>query len=261
MNKLTLALCWAGLGALVGIGPAQANTLVIADQIEAVSGGSTNFDTWKFNIQATGTFDVDVLAYEATQKNVATAGYQTVDVNGDGELTWLDTDTQWWRDDGALDSTDGIIRCDDLGANCPKYAGATSLNSSTEVAGLPISLVSHLLTETSADGSVFLRDPWYSITFSQTGNYLLLIGQYFLNYDEIVNTKLNANTNAFSPPSGFGASVTDHADYQIIFSSDSLVFSRDGDTITVSAVPIPGAIWLFASACAGLLGLNVRRRG
>lgn len=256
MKKLSVFFFVANI---LSINPVQANNLVIADTIEAVSGG-TNFDTWKFHFLATGSFTVDVLAYEATQKNVATAGYSAVDVNGDGELTWLDADTQWWRDDGVLDSTDAIIRCDDVQNNCPKYASTSALTSSTAPAGvtLPISLTSHTTSETSQDGSVQARDPWYDASVSESGDYLFLIGAYYLHYSEVVTTQVN--TQSFSPPTGFSNPITDHGDYQVTFSSDNLIFSRSGNDITVTAVPAPAAIWLFASAVAGLFASRARKQ-
>ena len=33
----------------------------------------------------------------------------------------------------------------------------------------------------------------------------------------------------------------------------------DGSTLTISAVPIPAAVWLFGSACIGLFGLTRRK--
>ncbi len=254
-NKTLLA---AGLAGCAWIAPAQANTLVIADQLEQLSPGNTNFDTWKFKVLATGTFTVDVAAYEATQSNVATAGYATHDINDDGELTWLDADTQWYKDDGHLDSpADAIARCDDTAANCPRYPGSTQMNQSTVVPG-PISITSHLQSETALDGSVHVkRDPWYDISFSQTGDYLLLVAAYTLNYAE---ANSGVNSTDFSPPGSFvGTPVLDHADYKVTFSSDTLHFSLDGDTITVTSVPVPAAIWLFGGALAGLISLGRRK--
>ncbi|MDD2761529.1 MAG: PEP-CTERM sorting domain-containing protein [Methylomonas sp.] len=37
-------------------------------------------------------------------------------------------------------------------------------------------------------------------------------------------------------------------------------FSLSGNTITVSQVPVPGAIWLFGSALLGFIGLRRRAR-
>lgn len=238
--------------------PAYANTLVINDQLEQLSPGNTNFDTWKFKILTTGSFTVDVAAYEATQSNVTTAGYQTVDINGDGELTWLDPDTQWYKDDGHLDApADAIVRCDDTANNCPKYPGATQMNQTAVVAG-PISIATHQQSEASLDGSVHVRrDPWYDISFSQTGDFLMLMAAYTLNYAE---ANSGINTTDFSPPTGFvGTPVLDHGDYRITLSSDTLNFALSGNTITVTAVPLPGAVWLFGSALAGLVGLRRRR--
>lgn len=258
MHPFIKTLIASSLASCALAAPVHANTLVIEDQLEQISSGNTNFDTWKFNIQALGAFTIDVAAYEATQSNTSTAGYQTVDINGDGELTWLDPDTQWYKDDGHLDSpADAIVRCDDTANNCPRYPGATQMNSSTVVAG-PISITTHQQSEASVDGSAhFRRDPWYDITFSETGNFMMLVAAYTLNYAE---ANSGINTTDFSPPSGFvGAPVLDHADYKITLSSSTLNFSRSGNVITVTSVPLPGAAWLFGSVLAGLGAVGRRK--
>lgn len=258
MNTFSKSLLAAGVASCIWFAPAEANTLVIQDQLEQLSPGNTNFDTWKFKVLANGTFTVDVAAYEATQSNVATAGYATHDINNDGELTWLDADTQWYKDDGHLDSpADAIVRCDDTANNCPRYPGATQMNQSPVVPG-PISIATHQQSEAALDGSVhFRRDPWYDITFTQTGDFLFLVAAYTLNYAE---ANSGVNTTDFSPPTGFvGTPTLDHADYKITFSSDTLNFSRVGNTINVTSVPLPGAVWLFGSAIAGLMGCGRRK--
>lgn len=258
MSQLIKILTAAALIGGTSLAPVQANTLVIQDQLEQISPGNTNFDTWKFKVLANGTFTVDVAAYEATQSNTLTAGYATHDINGDGELTWLDPDTQWYKDDGHLDSpADAIVRCDDTGANCPRYPGSTQMNQSALVPG-PILITSHDQSEAAVDGSVHVkRDPWYDITFSQTGDYLFLMAAYTLNYSE---ANSGVNTTDFSSPGGFeGIPVLDHADYKITFSSNVLNFSLDGNIITVTAVPVPTAVWLFSSAIIGMIGIGRRK--
>lgn len=247
------------LMALAPIANVEANTLQFSGTLLQTSPGNTNFDTWKFNIQALGTFTVDVAAYEATQSNIATAGYATHDINGDGELTWLDADTQWYKDDGHLDApADAIIRCDDTANNCPRYPGSTQLNQSAVVPG-PITISTHLQSETAVDGSVHVRrDPWYDITFSQTGDFLFLMASYTLNYAE---ANSGINTTGFSPPTGFVDGILDHADYNVTLSSDILNFSRFGNTITVSQVPLPGAVWMFLTGMMGALAIGKKKNG
>ena len=123
------------------------------------------------------------------------------------------------------------------------------MNQSAVVTG-PISINSPLQSEAAVDGSVhWRRDPWYDISFSQTGDFLLLVAAYTLNYAEALS---DDNTTDYSPPSGFNNPILDHADYKITLSSSTLAFARIGNTITVTAVPVATAVWLFGSALAGL---------
>lgn len=235
------------------LSPAQANTLDVSGTIYKQANGTT-FDTWKFDIQTAGTFTVDVAAYEASQSSTATGGYYTSDINGDGELTWLDPDTYFYKDTGQpLFAIDAIVRCDDVVNNCTdKYQNGLTASTS------PLVVTSHLQSETSVDGSVhFRRDPWFDVSVVTPGNYLYLVADYLLSPTE-AQGGINAG-DSFSPPTGFVNPITDHADYRFRLSSDTLNFSISGNTITVTSVPVPGAVWLFGSAIAGLVGLGRRK--
>jgi hypothetical protein len=130
MNKTVTSILATGLLSLTIATSAEANTLVVSGTILKNTAGTT-FDTWNFNILAPGNFTVDVAAYEASQSNIATAGYSTSDINGDGELTWLDPDTYFYHDTGnPLAATDAIVRCDDTANNCAVYQnGLTAATS------------------------------------------------------------------------------------------------------------------------------------
>jgi hypothetical protein len=268
MNKLITAIC---LAELVAASPVRANTLEIYGQLEANAQlTTTTIDEYHFVMQATGTMNVSVLGYDASQNSTSTAGYYTQDVNlgnplekTPGELTWLDPDTQWWYDDpNGLTNSDAIIRCDDLANNCPKYAGTSSLNSSTAVSGLPISVTSEPLSALGGDGSINKRDPWYNATFSQTGNYLLAIGQYYSKYSEVES---GIHSGGFTEyPTGYANPIVSYANYELILSSSTLDFSQNGMTITVtaaepSAVPLPGAVWSFLAGMMGLFAFSNRK--
>ena len=246
--KHSLLTASVALLALTPLTNAQANSVVVSGTINQVTGG-TSFDTWKINMQTAGTFTVDVAAYEASQSNIATPGYATNDINGDGELTWLDPDTYFYKATGnALLATDALVRCDDTANNCAVYQnGLTSATS-------PAVVTTHLQTETPVDGSVhFRRDPWFDVSL-QTGNYLYLVADYLLSPAEAAGgyNGFGGSADTFSKPTGFvGTAVLDHADYRYTLSSNTLNFSVSGDTITVTSVPAPAAIWLFGSALAG----------
>ena len=252
MNKRTIVWMFFGfLMSVAAIGPAQANTLVVDGTIFKQTSGTT-FDTWNINIPTGGNFIVDVLAYEASQSNVATAGYITADLNGDGELTWLDADTYFYQNTGLpLVAADALVRGDDINNNTPVYQnGLTALTS-------PVTLTSLTQSEGTTDGSIhFRRDPAYNVT-AAPGTYRFLMADFRLDAAEAAGG-INTADN-FSPPTGFVGGITDHADYRITFRSDTLHFALDGNTITVSPVPVPAAVYLFGSGLIGLAGLARRR--
>lgn len=227
---------------------AEANTLTFSGTINQVTGG-TSFDIWKFKVQSAGTFTVDLAAYEATQSSTTALGYASNDINGDGKLTWLDPDTHFYKDDGHLDATDALVRCDDTANNCAVYQNGLDAGTS------PVVVTTHLQSEAAADGSVhFRRDPWFDATFAAVGDYLFLVADYRLTPDEAEGgyNGFGGSADAFSAPSGFLNPILDHADYRVTLSSDSLSFSRVDNTITVTAVPLPAAVWLFCSALVGI---------
>lgn len=257
MSKLIKTLSAAVLACGVMSAPVQAaSSLVVNGTLHKVEGGTT-FDTWKIVMLTTGSFTVDVAAYEASQSNVNTAGYYTHDINGDGKLTWLDPDTYFYHDNGtgSILATDAIFRCDDVSNNC---GGSNYFNGYTQETS-PVSRTTRLQEEAPVDGSVhFRRDPWYDVSVNAAGNYLFLIADFRLDPAEAA-AGINVG-DSFSPPSGgFIDPILDHADYRVTFSSDSLRFSLSGDTITVSAVPVPAAVWLFGSAMAGMIGFGRRK--
>jgi len=250
-NKIRI-LCLAGLAGVVLAGAnAQANTAVVDGTLFKQAGGTT-FDTWKLNVLDAVTFNVNVLAYEATQNNTTTAGYAAADINGDGELTWLDPDTYFYRDTGQpLLATDALVRCDDIANNCSVYQNGLTAATS------PVTVTTLSQAEGAADGSIhFRRDPAFTVNMP-AGSFLYLVGDYRLDPSE-AEAGINAN-DSFSPPTNFVDPITDHAAYRLTFSGDNVNFSVAGDTITVSAVPIPAAVWLFGSSLAGLAVLGRRK--
>ncbi len=242
--KQSLITASLALLTLTPLTNAQANSVVVSGTLFQQAGGTT-FDIWKINMQTAGSFTVDVAAYEASQSNIATAGYATSDINGDGELTWLDPDTYFYKATGnPLLATDALVRCDDTANNCAVYQNGLTAATS------PAVVTTHLQSETLVDGSVhFRRDPWFDVSLI-AGDYLYLVADYLLNSTEAA-TGINTG-DTFSKPTGFvDTAVLDHADYRYTLSSDTLNFSVSGDTITVTSVPVPAAIWLFGSALVG----------
>ena len=261
MNPLFKTLAATTLLSGIYMTPTHANTLVIDGTLykNAIAANGTNFDAWKIKILNTGTFTVDVAAYEASQSSTTAAGYITHDINGDGELTWLDPDTYFYHDDNTINATDAIFRCDDVNNNCNNTSNYLNGNTHTNS---PLTRNTHLQTETPLDGSVhFRRDPWYDVTANTTGDYLFLIGQYRLDPAEAEagnNIGSSSGLN-FTPPTNYVNGILDHADYRVTFSSDTLAFNLSGNTITVSQVPVPAAVWLFGSALIGMVGVTRRK--
>ncbi|WP_404359971.1 VPLPA-CTERM sorting domain-containing protein [Methylotuvimicrobium sp. KM1] len=237
MKHLAQSLAVVGLISGLFMTPAQAaSTLPVEGIIYKVEEGTT-FDTWKIVMQSAGTFKVNLLAYESTSNSLDDA----VDLNGDGRFTYLDPDTHFYLDNGSenplLNAANHLARCDDINNNCNSISNdIITLNSLSEEEG-------------AANGSIhFRRDPAFEVTLAE-GSYLYLVADYRLTTDEAA-----AGIN-------LGDSIRNNGDdgnYRIDFSSDTMAFSRSGNTITVSAVPLPGAVWLFGSALLGGLGM-VRR--
>lgn len=247
MKNRTTSLLLAGL--LVVAGSAQANTVTLSGTLFKQAGGTT-FDSWNINLLTAGSFTVNVKAYEASQSNIATAGYFANDINGDGELTWLDPDTYFYRNDGHLDAVDALVRCDDIANNCAVYQNGLTAATS------PVTVNTLSQAEGAADGSIhFRRDPAYSVT-AAAGNYLFLLADFRLDAAEAAGG-INTNDN-FSAPTNFASPNLDHADYSFSLSSDTLHFAVNGNTINVTSVPVPAAVWLFGT---GLMGLLATGRG
>ncbi|CUQ65428.1 VPLPA-CTERM sorting domain-containing protein [Candidatus Nitrospira inopinata] len=251
-----LAQLTIGFSVLLGLGAGSvsslhAATITLDGTIHRTTGGTT-FDIWRINMVSAGSFIVDVLAYEASQSNTTAAGYVATDLNGDGELTWLDADTYFYRDTGGpILAADALVRADDINNNTPVYYNGLTAATS------PVTLVSLSQAEGAADGSIhFRRDPAFVVTM-QPGQYLYLIADYRLDPTE-AQAGINTNDN-FSPPTGFVNPITTHADYRLTLRSDDFLFLVSGDTITITPVPLPAAAWLFGSGLAAMIGMARRK--
>lgn len=230
--------------------PVGAATLTLDSTIYRTAEGTT-FDVWHFTMLERGSFTIDVLAYEASQSSITTAGYFAADLNGDGELTWLDADTYFYRSTGEpIQATDALVRADDINNNTPVYYNGLTAETS------PVTLLSLSQAEGAADGSIhFRRDPAFVVTM-EPGHYLFLVADYRLDPTE-AEAGLNLN-DRFSPPTGFDTPITTHADYRLTFRSDGHIFSVNGITMTIAPIPLPAAAWLFGSGL--IAGISAMRR-
>jgi len=210
---------------LVASGRSQAS-IIVRDNIDTLfdqNGNSigTSVDYWHFTANSTGPVTIDVLAWEGFNGRGSTTGL--VDINGDGELTFVDSAIRLFIDDGNLDAGDHIAFNDDS-------------------------------ANTFGDGSIRTTDPFLSLTLVP-GDYLLAIGVFGF---ELSNALAGVNPVSRSLQT-FQSGVlmdSDHADYQITFTGDITLTS--GPNGRIMAAPEPGTLVLFSFGLGGLILLRRR---
>ena len=150
--------------------------------------GST-VDHWYFTVNSAGIVVIDTLSWEVDSEDFDfDSDYnETIDVNGDGEIAFIDVYIYLFSDDGSLDVDDLLYSNDD------------SFN-------------------TFGDGSIHGYDSYLSV-FLNPGDYILAIGAFYLDTNEAV-----AGFNEQSYPlsaDGLGNYIfIDHGDYQITWTGD-----------------------------------------
>ena len=193
--------------------------IVVRVQIDVVYDHGTRLgtevDRWYFRKETEGHVKIDVLAYEAVG-DLLDRPVITRDLNGDGELTIIDTYIYLFVDDGQLDEGDEIAHND----------GGTG---------------------TFVDGSIRTFDSVLSLTLAP-GDYVLVIGAYLLTVEDAI---AGLNDDPFRGGFVYPLTVTgqlgensyaefvesDHADYQITFSGDlEMLWPGAGRTILPQAV-------------------------
>lgn len=149
----------------------------------------SSVDHWSFTVNTAGIITIDTLSWEGDsdfEEELET--HESTDVNGDGEIAYIDSYIYLFHDDGFLDSGDFIAENDDS-------------------------------EETFDDGSISGLDAYLSIDLD-AGSYILAIGAYDLNQGDAINGFNPAN---FYPVTvdEFGDEIeNDHGDYQITFAGD-----------------------------------------
>ena len=143
-----------------------------------------------------------------------------IDVNGDGEIAFLDTYTYLFHDDGSLDASDLIASNDDSDF-------------------------------TFDDGSIHRYDSFLEADLAP-GDYILAIGSFFLSPDDAIDRFNDGNQYPFDADG-----PSDHGDYQITFGGNvSVTGSFTGPTI----VPEPASLLLGLLGLTLMGATSVRSR-
>jgi hypothetical protein len=141
--------------------------------------------------------------------------------------------------------TDGSITINTLGAN--SQVGFGNDDSMGDDAAI--------INDLYGSGSTTLgtvADTWSADSFNSTYNFGLTL--YSLD------TSLYSGLDFQSVPPALN--TTDFAIFYIeeVDSQDNTIFLATGIISSITAVPIPGAFWLFGSGLLGLIGIARRRR-
>jgi len=234
LRKTAGAIALALLG-LTGAQAADVNGTIYRHTADHATGAGTTVDYWSFTLTSAANVVIDVRANEGYVTGWGNHPGAYVDLNNDGEITLADTQFRLFQGSVALDSE--VLSGDDS----PNWSAPGNTNG-------------------WADGSLNGRDSYVS-TALDVGTYILALGDFRLDIGEAVAgfnpaDAITAGTgiNPFT-----GATGQDHFDYQIRFSF------TDFDTgavlnVTPTAVPLPGAVWLFGSVLAGLTAVGKRKK-
>lgn len=188
--------------------------------------GST-VDLWYFTLNAPGLV-IDTLSWEKDSADLFDGDgnfTESVDLNGDGEIAFLDVYIHLYGDDGNLDAGDLLAFNDDS-------------------------------SNTYGDGSIYQYDSYLNLPTLPAGNYILALGAYPLSTTNAID---GINGDAYYYPTtvdGFGSLIEiDRGDYQVTFTGN---LSITGLPAGGSIVPEPGTVTLGGIGLAMMACLRRR---
>jgi hypothetical protein len=204
-NKLLL--CLTAFSSLAFAGPIVNGTLH-----SNLAAGTTTMDRIYFNVNTPGVVTIDMLAWELDSEDRATADgiSEPVDLNGDGEITVLDTHIFLFLNDGLLDPGDYIANDDDD------------------------------FTNTYGDGSIYGYDSYLSLPLA-AGSYVLVVSPCCIDTSLAVGGVYPYNAATYNQ----NFDPIDHADYRATFTGDVTVTGAvpEPGTLAMLALPLAG-VWL-----------------
>ncbi len=175
----------------VGVSPVEVNGTI--DRVTLGGGpitGST-IDRIQFTALDAGHYEFNVLSWEVAFDFGVPAGGPTgtaTDVNGDGEIAFLDTHIRLFRHDGVLSSDDHVRGSDD----------------------------EFVRNRAFADGSLYGYDSYLRV-FLDPGDYVLAVGSYFLSTSSVI-AGVNTFSSTYPATWDDGAQAllpSDHGDYRV----------------------------------------------
>lgn len=120
--------------------------------------GATTIDRWYVTVDTAGVYSFNALSWEVQFEEGDRGGFGTaVDVNGDGEIAFLDTYLRLFRDDGDLSADDQVGKNDDREGHAPAMA----------------------------DGSIYRYDSYLSL-YLDPGQYVLAVGAYHMSIPDVL---------------------------------------------------------------------------
>lgn len=149
--------------------------------------GATTIDRWYVTVDTAGVYSFNALSWEVQFDANGVTGAAT-DVNGDGEIAFIDTYLRLFRDDGDLSKSDQIGYNDDRDNLGPA----------------------------NADGSIYGYDSYLS-RHLEAGNYVLAVGAYRMSVADVL-LDLDVDNNFY--PVTWDDMLqdylpSDHGDYRI----------------------------------------------